>query len=125
MSIIINRLLRNDLILIVGEDALSLFDYFQVDELHSLNRKDCIERIDSGRRYIDGMCNLIPGSDNKHYIFINNKALSEYRYENFGLIFHEAMHYSFEKYWNTLQQDEERLITEAEDLAIEICILLF
>jgi hypothetical protein len=121
------KLVRPDLILIVGSDAISLFDYFEVEELHGLNKKDCIQRINEGGTYIDGMCNLIPDSftENLYYfIFINLKAISDIDVKNYGLIFHESTHYCFEKYWygnfESDQEKEEILITEAENLGIDI-----
>jgi len=116
------KMVRPDLILILGADALSLFDYFGVDELHGLNRNACIERIKAGGTYIDGMCNVIPEGSGKvaYYLFINKKALSPIKVKNYALIFHEATHYCFSKYWNDLQEKEEELITEAENLGIDI-----
>lgn len=121
------RLVRPDLILIVGSDALALFDYFEVDELHGLNRADCIKRIQEGGTYIDGMSNVVPKTDSSkifYYIFINMKAWKLIKVYNFGLVFHEATHYAFSKYWNNLQEDEEQLITEAENLGIDIYKLI-
>lgn len=116
------KMVRPDLMFILGADATSLFDYFGVDELHGLNRNACIERIKAGGTYIDGMCNVIPKSDGKvaYYLFINKKALSLIKVKNYALIFHEATHYCFSKYWNDLQEKEEELITEAENLGIDI-----
>jgi hypothetical protein len=126
-NVVMLKLIRPDLILIVGSDAISLFDYFEVEELHGLNKKDCIQRINEGGTYIDGMCNLIPDSLNEnlyYFIFINLKAISDIDFKNYGLIFHEATHYCFEKYWygnfDSDQEKEEILITEAENLGIDI-----
>lgn len=123
----LTKTIREDLILIIGENAVDLFDYFQVEELHGLSKEKCFNRIDEGGTYIDGMCNIIPGTENSpaYYLFINHKAISKSSVRNFGLIFHETSHYSFIKYWETLQEDEENLITESEDLAIEIYNLIF
>lgn len=113
-------MIRKDLLLIVGEDATHLFDFFGVDELHGLNRRDCDRRITDGGTYIDGMCNQVPGSKH-HYIFINRSALGDDAIRNYALVFHEATHYAFETYWNSLHEDEEKLISLAEQVAIEIC----
>ena len=112
--------LKADLFLLVGESAISLFDYFGVNDLHGLNRKDCIKRIKEGGTYIDGMCNELPTDDTKYYLFINESAYTQDLLINFGLIFHECTHYYFRKYYDTLQENEEQLITESEKLAIEI-----
>ena len=112
--------LKADLFLLVGESAISLFDYFEVNELHGLNRIDCIKRIKEGGTYIDGMCNELPTDATKYYLFINESAYTQDLLINFGLIFHECTHYYFRKYYDTLQENEEQLITDSEKLAIEI-----
>jgi hypothetical protein len=111
---------KADLVLLVGESAISLFDYFEVDELHGLNRIDCIKRIKEGGTYIDGMCNQLPTDSSKYYLFINESAITNDLLIDFGLIFHESTHYYFRKYYDTLKENEEDLITESEQLAIEI-----
>jgi hypothetical protein len=112
--------IKADLVLLVGESAISLFDYFNVNELHGLNRKDCIKRIKEGGTYIDGMCNQLPTDSKKYYLFINKSAITNDLLIDFGLIFHESTHYYFRKYYDTLKENEEELITESEQLAIEI-----
>ena len=112
--------LKADLFLLIGESAISLFDYFGVDELHGLNRIDCIKRIKEGGTYIDGMCNELPTDSSKYYLFINESAYTNDLLIDFGLIFHECTHYYFRKYYDTLKENEEQLITESEKLAIEI-----
>lgn len=112
--------LKADLVLLVGESAISLFDYFGVNQLHGLNRIDCIKQIKEGGTYIDGMCNELPTDSSKYYLFINESAYTNDSLIDFGLIFHECTHYYFRKYYNSLKENEEQLITESEQLAIEI-----
>ena len=112
--------IRKDLILLVGKNALSLFDYYGVDELHGLNKKDCLKRMKHGGNYFDGFQNLIPYKENDYYLFINKSSLTDNELNNFGLIFHESTHYHFEKYYDSLKENEEQLITESEILAKEI-----
>jgi hypothetical protein len=119
---------RPDLTLILGENAIDLFDYLDVDYLHSLTRSECIERIAIGGTYIDGMCNEFPDQSDdsrKYYLFLNKNAFETNKNENFGLVFHESTHYHFRKYWDDLQEREEQLITESEILAIDICRIIF
>jgi hypothetical protein len=131
-KITIAKLVRMDLTLLVGTSALALFDYFDVDELHGLTRQGCIERIEEGGTYFDGFQNLYPDPKesgkylyDKHYIFINSSAFTKNMSENFGLIFHESTHYQFSKYWNNLQEKEEEIITDAENLALDIIKIIF
>ena len=112
--------IKADLVLLVGYSAISLFDYFNVNELHGLNRIDCIKRIKEGGTYIDGMCNQLPTNSKKYYLFINESAITNDLLIDFGLIFHESTHYYFRKYYDSLKENEEQLITESEQLAIEI-----
>ena len=116
--------IRKDLTLLVGVNALSLFDYYGVDELHGLNKKDCLKRMKQGGTYFDGFQNLIPYEKDQYYLFINNSSLTNNEVDNFGLIFHESTHYFFEKYYDSLKENEEQLITEAEIMAKEICKLI-
>jgi len=124
-KITIAKLVRIDLTLLVGTSALALFDYFEVDELHGLTRQGCIDRIAQGGTYFDGMQNLYPQTTDMYYLFINSSALTKNMAENFGLIFHESMHYQFEKHWNNLQEKEEEIITDAEILALDIIKIIF
>lgn len=112
--------IKADLVLLVGESAVSLFDYFEVNELHGLNKKCCIKRIKEGGTYIDGMCNQLPTDSKKYYLFINESAITNDLLIDFGLIFHESTHYYFRKYYDSLKENEEELITESEQLAIKI-----
>ena len=131
-----------DLVLLVGKDATSLFDYFDVDDLHGLNRQDCLDRILSEDGiYIEGMLNLYPNTNKQgkegfwkyktegglplYYLFINNKALTGNTLKDFGLIFHECTHYQFRKYYYDLYDNEEAIITDAEYLAIKVYKMLF
>jgi hypothetical protein len=120
------KMIRPDLVLIVGSDATSLFDYFEVDSLHGLTRENCLNRIKQGGTYIDGMCNEFPNGTNKtYYLFLNQTAFTLNPAQNYSLVFHESTHYAFRKYWSELQDKEEELITEAENVAIDICRFLF
>ena len=124
-KITIAKLVRMDLTLLVGTSAVALFDYFDVDQLHGLNRQDCIDRIAQGGTYIDGMQNVYPNSKDQYYLFINLSAITKNMNENFGLIFHESTHYQFKKYKDNLKEKEEELISDAEILALDIIKIIF
>jgi hypothetical protein len=66
------------------------------------------------------MCNQLPTDSKKYYLFINESAITNDLLIDFGLIFHESTHYYFRKYYDTLKENEEELITESEQLAIDI-----
>lgn len=108
---------------LIGYNALELFDYYGVDELHGLNRTDCIKRMEEGGTYIDGMCNLIPNDYSRFYIFINLSACDG-SYKDITLVQHECTHGGFIKYnYNPIK--EEEIITWGEELTNEIMPLIF
>lgn len=114
---------NNEYEFLIGEDALELFDYYDVDELHGLNRTDCIKRMEEGGTYIDGMCNLIPHDYSRFYIFINLKACDG-SYKDITLVQHECTHGGFTKY-NHNPIYEEEIISWGEELTNEIMPQIF
>lgn len=138
-KIVIQQFIRKDLFLLVGTDATRLFEYFGVENLHGLTLQSCKERIKEGETYIDGFCNVIPlrswGEDK--VIFFNQTAFTDDKVKNYGLIFHECMHYQFSKFFydydkfkcfnsqEELTDAEENLVTETEILAIDIYKTIF
>lgn len=113
-------ILRNndDYEFLIGEDAIELFDYYGVDELHGLNRTACIKRMEEGGTYFDGMCNFIPNDYSRFYIFINLSACDG-SYRDITLIQHECTHGGF-KYYDYNIDKEEEIITWGEELTNEI-----
>jgi len=94
--------------LLLNTDPCSIFDYYNVEEMHGLNKKDCMLHLNNNKEsYIAGWCNLIPGSD-RYFIFINLSRCNT-DVETFGHLIHELMHRSFD-----LHEDEETIITWAE-----------
>jgi hypothetical protein len=102
-----------DFLFLLGDDSIDLFNYFNANKLHGLSRKDCENKTDTKySAFIAGMCNVIPNSENKMYIFINSKRLGN-GHKDITLIFHEAMHLAFWKYNYDVSKEEE-MITYAE-----------
>jgi hypothetical protein len=94
--------------LLLNTDPCSIFDYYNVEEMHGLNKKDCMLHLNNTQQaYIAGWCNLIPGTD-RYFIFINLSRCNT-DVETFGHLMHELMHRSFD-----LNEDEETIITWAE-----------
>jgi hypothetical protein len=99
---------RDSYLLLISHNPCDIFDYFNVDEMHGLNKVDCERHINNTEQsYIAGWCNLIPGSD-RYFIFINLSRCNT-DVETFGHLMHELMHRSFD-----LHEDEETIITWAE-----------
>ena len=112
-------LIKTNLHLLWSNHPISVFEYLESDEVHGLNREDCLRHSNSREStYISGMCNKLPNNPG-YYIYINTKR----NYNNRDLmatIFHEVMHYQFRMYEKYLMYNEEQAITEAEELAREI-----
>ena len=106
---------KNDnYILLLSHDPCDLFRYFNTENLHGLNLKDCQEyKNTSDDSYIAGMCNIDPHTGEK-YIFINLSRCTD-DIHTMGLVMHEAMHLAF-----ALIEDEEEMITFAENEAYKI-----
>ena len=104
--------------LLLSYDPCDIFTYYNIDEMHGLNLKDCkIYNNTTKDSYIAGWCNYIPNSD-RHFVFINLSRCNN-EIETYGLIMHELMHLSFD-----LHTDEEELITWAENESYKIYLKL-
>jgi hypothetical protein len=100
--------------LLLSYDCCSLFEYYEVPKLHGLDYHDCIFRENTAEdSYIAGMSNLIPGSIDKRYVFINLLKCTD-DISTLLLINHELMHHSFFLHNYNLHKEEE-IITWAEE----------
>jgi hypothetical protein len=109
---------RGQYLLLMSECPCDVFDYFDVDYMHGLNVFDCKDHLNNTEQaYIAGWCNVSP-VDGKHFVFINLSRCTNDIHTT-ALVMHEMMHMSFE-----LHEDEEELITWAEQEAIEIVSLI-
>jgi hypothetical protein len=112
--------------LIIGENAISIFDHFGVWIMHGLSKQDAVKRISEGGTYIDGLCNEHPTDLNaKPFIFLNLNSCDVPCYKLMALIMHETMHMSDHIYNGCWDSDEENMITWAENTAIDIYEKLF
>lgn len=123
-------------ILFAGENATKIFDYYKVDEMHGLNRKDAqAEEVDKTKGngvYMYGWTNYDP-ADKKltgkkpylPFLFINLGAFKRYSTtEKATAVMHETMHMSILlNNWN-IKDKEEEVITFAEDEANKIIDIL-
>jgi len=101
-------------VFLISDKSVHLFDYYKVDDLHGLKRKDCLEYSETkDDAYIAGMSNLAPDGT-KPYVFINKSRLKG-DYRDATLIMHEMMHLSLlRNTWNIDDDEEEEIITWAE-----------
>jgi hypothetical protein len=119
-------------ILLAGNDATELFDYYKVPEMHGLNRKDAqAEEIDKTKGngvYIYGLTNYDPADKKltakdpyKPFLFINLGTFKKYNLtEKATGVMHETMHMSILLNNWDIKDKEEEVITFAEDEANKI-----
>ena len=119
-------------VLLVGNDATEIFDYYKVPEMHGLNRADAqAEEVDKTKGngvYIYGLTNYDPADKKltakapyKPFLFLNMGTFKKYSpTEKATAVMHETMHMSILlNNWN-IKDKEEEVITFAEDEANKI-----
>ena len=119
-------------ILLIGKDATEIFDYYDVEEMHGLNRNDAqaeeVDKTVGNGVYIYGWTNYDPAdkkltgkAPNKPFLFINLGTFAKYSStEKATAVMHETMHMSLLlNNWN-IKDKEEEAITFAEEQANKI-----
>lgn len=105
--------------LLIGENSVELFDYFNVDELHGLKRIDAINYSETNDDcYIGGMSNFNPYDELLcmnpiPYIFINRKCLKN-DFRDISLLYHEMIHQGLLQYGWDMNKEEE-MVTWIEE----------
>ena len=125
-------------ILLIGNDATEIFDYYKVPEMHGLNRADAqAEEVDmtnpkNGDQgngvYIYGLTNYDPADKKltskdpyKPFLFINLGTFKKYSVtEKATGVMHETMHMSILLNNWDIKDKEEEVITFAEEEANKI-----
>jgi hypothetical protein len=106
-------------VLLIGNNAVDLFDYYNVQEMHGVSKTKCINRISEGGTYIDGFANYDPrdttlSTNPLPFVFINKTALKG-DHRDVTLINHEMIHMSLLIHeWN-VDDYEEEIVTWAEE----------
>jgi hypothetical protein len=119
-------------IVLIGNNATEIFDYYNVPEMHGLNRADAqAEEVDKTKGngvYIYGFTNYDPAdkkltgkAPNKPFLFLNMGTFKKYSpTEKATAVMHETMHMSILlNNWN-IKDKEEEVITFAEEEANKI-----
>ena len=106
-------------VLLIGNDATELFDYYNVDQMHGVNKADCITRINEGGTYIEGFCNYDPrdstlSKDPLPFVFINKSSLKG-DHRDITLINHEMSHLALLLNNWDVDNKEEEIVTFAEE----------
>lgn len=99
--------------------SLDLFDHFEVDFLHGLERSKCYDFPHDS--YITGLTNFIPNSS-APFLFINEKRF-RLDYRGMSLIMHECFHLALLQFCWDLGEDaenEEFIVEYAEKTGIRI-----
>jgi hypothetical protein len=119
-------------ILLIGNNATEIFDYYKVPEMHGLNRADAqAEEVDKTKGngvYMYGLTNYDPAdkkltakAPHKPFLFLNMGTFKKYSTtEKATAVMHETMHMSILlNNWN-IKDKEEEAIQFAEDEANKI-----
>ncbi len=119
-------------ILLIGNDATAVFDYYGVDKMHGLNRADAqaeeVDKTTGNGVYIYGLTNYDPEDKKltakapyKPFLFINLGAFKKYSLtEKATAIMHETMHMGILlNNWKIVDKEEE-VISYAEEEANKI-----
>ena len=119
-------------ILLIGNDATEIFDYYKVPEMHGLNRADAqaeeVDKTTGNGVYMYGLTNYDPAdtkltgkAPNKPFLFLNMGTFKKYSTtEKATAVMHETMHMSILlNNWN-IKDKEEEVITFAEEEANKI-----
>ena len=121
-----------DYILLVGNNATEIFDYYSVDEMHGLNRKDAqAEEVDKTKGngvYIYGWTNYDPEDKKltakapyKPFLFLNLGTFKNYSLtEKATAVMHETMHMAILLNNYNIEDKEEEAISFAEEQANKI-----
>ena len=119
-------------ILLIGNDATEIFDYYKVPEMHGLNRADAqAEEVDKTKGngvYIYGLTNYDPADKKltakapyKPFLFLNMGTFKKYSTtEKATAVMHETMHMSILLNNWKINDKEEEVITFAEEEANKI-----
>ena len=119
-------------ILLIGNDATEIFDYYKVPEMHGLNRADAqaeeVDKTTGNGVYIYGWTNYDPADKKltakapyKPFLFLNMGTFKKYSTtEKATAIMHETMHMSLLLNNWKINDKEEEAISFAEEEANKI-----
>jgi len=119
-------------ILLIGNDATEVFDYYKVEEMHGLNRADAqaeeVDKTVGNGVYLYGLTNYDPADKKliakdpyKPFLFLNLGTFKKYNVtEKATAVMHETMHISILLNNWDIKDKEEEVITFAEDEANKI-----
>jgi hypothetical protein len=121
-----------DYILLAGNNATEIFDYYNVQEMHGLNRSDAqaeeVDKKTGNGVYIYGFTNYDPADKKltakapyKPFLFINLGTFKKYSItEKATAVMHETMHMSILLNNWKITDKEEEVISYAEEQANKI-----
>ena len=99
--------------LLLSYDPCEIFEYYEEVNLCGLDYHECIFRENTPEdSYLAGLTNMIPGSRDKQFVFINLLKCTD-DLSTLLLINHELLHHSFHLHTYNLHREEE-IISWAE-----------
>ena len=121
-----------DYVLLIGNNATEIFDYYDVKEMHGLNRKDAqaeeVDKTTGNGVYIYGWTNYDPEDKkltakdpHKPFLFLNMGTFKRYSLtEKATAVMHETMHMAILLNNWKITDKEEEVIGYAEEQANKI-----
>lgn len=108
------KIVKTDYDLYISKNSIDLFNYFDVDNIHGLQRSDCVRHKDTRDNcFIAGLCNSCLVDSDRYFVFINlRKSYDPVQFCT--LVMHEFTHLAFRLYDYNLDT-EEKIITFAEN----------
>jgi hypothetical protein len=117
---------RATYILLLSYNPCELFNHFEVEQLHGLYKVECLKHENSSTSaYIAGLSNFIPkvtgdySQQDKRFIYINLSRCND-DISTMSLVMHETMHHSLWLHEYDVENQEEEIITWAENEALEL-----
>jgi hypothetical protein len=112
--------------LILSYNPCDIFTYYNVEKMHGLSASEChVHENNESQAYIAGWCNYAPKESGEYvdgdrvFVFINLSRCTD-DVHTMGLIMHEMMHLSFLVNGSDVEEDEEEIITWAEEQSYEV-----
>jgi len=113
-------------VLLLSYNPSDIFLYYNVEEMHGLSLADCEKHVNNTEQaYIAGWTNYVPNKSGEYtpfddkFVFINLSRCTD-DVHTMGLIMHEMMHLSFLINGTDVDEDEEYIISWAEEESYKV-----
>ena len=80
--ILVAKQIRHKLVLLVGENAISLFDFYNVESVKNKSKEECYIEVRMGNQYINSIHANVLQSKENYFIFFNYDFIMEMYYKD-------------------------------------------